>query len=483
MLSRFRIHLPVLLALALLCAFTTHAQTTSDESDEGADEAVQLFHQGQDAHASGDLARALELYERAIKLRPEFPEAEYQRASALVTLNRVPEAEKGFRRAIELQPDWTLPLLTLGKLLGRAGRAAEAEDLLRRAYEIDEDSAVALVALADLHLHTKAPREKLLALLRDLKTATEADDSNAGLWAARASIERALSEKTAALASLDRALLGENKSANTIMERAELRAESGDYDGALTDARAAQRDPQQSTRATLLVARIYAQAGKPDEALKTLDTLDASSKNLPEAVSLRASLAKDCGDSSDENIAATEALLKLNPRDAGVMACLGAALRTKNPTRSLELFRAAAEQEPSNVRHATGYAAALVQARRFNEAAIVLRRILAVEPENFTAHTNLATALYELKNFPAALAEFEWLLGKKPDLVVAYYFIATAHDFLGEYAEALAAYETFLARANAQQNQLEIDKVNLRLPTLRNQVRRGEGKKSRKSKS
>src|SRR5215211_2555389 len=112
MLSRFRIHAAVLLALALLCALTARAQTTSDEEGEVADEAVQLFHQGQDAHAAGDLARALELYDRAIKLKPEFPEAEYQRASALITLNRVPEAEKGFRRAIELQPEWTLPLLT-----------------------------------------------------------------------------------------------------------------------------------------------------------------------------------------------------------------------------------------------------------------------------------------------------------------------------------------------------------------------------------
>src|ERR1041384_1105497 len=122
MLARFRIHTAVLLALALLCAYTARAQTTSDEGEEGTDEAVALFHQGQDAHAAGDLARALELYERAIKLRPEFPEAEYQRAAALVSLNRLPEAEKGFRRAMELQPHWSLPLLTLGKLLGRTRR-------------------------------------------------------------------------------------------------------------------------------------------------------------------------------------------------------------------------------------------------------------------------------------------------------------------------------------------------------------------------
>jgi len=78
------------------------------------------------------------------------------------------------------------------------------------------------------------------------------------------------------------------------------------------------------------------------------------------------------------------------------------------------------------------------------------------------------------------LTEFKALVEAKPDLVVAYYFIATAHDYLGEYPEALAAYEMFLTRADAQKNQLEIDKVNLRLPMLRNQVKRGEGAKKKK---
>jgi hypothetical protein len=68
----------------------------------------------------------------------------------------------------------------------------------------------------------------------------------------------------------------------------------------------------------------------------------------------------------------------------------------------------------------------------------------------------------------------------KPDLAATYFFIATAHDYLGEYPAALAAYETFLARADEQTNKLEIEKVNLRLPSLRNQVKRGEGVKQKK---
>ena len=62
---------------------------------------------------------------------------------------------------------------------------------------------------------------------------------------------------------------------------------------------------------------------------------------------------------------------------------------------------------------------------------------------------------------------------------MAYYFIATSHDFLREYVQALAVYEMFLAKADAKTNQLEIDKVRLRLPGLRRQIQLGEGVKKK----
>jgi tetratricopeptide (TPR) repeat protein len=482
MLSRFRIHAAVLfaLALALLCVSLAHAQTTSDDP-ETEDDPIQLFQEAQDAHETGDLNRALELYERALKARPDFPEAEYQRGNAFVALERLPEAEGSFRHAITLQPEWPLPYLAFGKLLLRVERFEEAESILNRSLELDENNLIAPVALTELYLRTKAPRGKFQSLLEVLKRDTTNEPSNAHLWAARGSVEHALNDKKSALLSFDRALQIDKQHVAALMERAELRAEANNFEGALADALQAQRASKSPLAASLLVARIYAQSGKTDEALRTLDALDEASQRLPEVLALRTSLTKDCGSLTAEERAAEEELLKQQPRNAGIIECLGAALRTTDPVRSLELYRQAVEIEPGNVRYATGYAAALVQARRFAEAAVILRRILDIQPDNLVAHTNLATALYELKQFPAALAEFNWLVEKKPDLVVAYFFIATAHDFLGEYRDALAAYETFLSKADAQKNQLEIDKVNLRLPSLRNQVKRGEGVKKKKS--
>jgi tetratricopeptide (TPR) repeat protein len=180
---------------------------------------------------------------------------------------------------------------------------------------------------------------------------------------------------------------------------------------------------------------------------------------------------------------ALETLLGKNPNNAMLLARLGAAYRTVDPNRSLDYYKHASGIEPANADYATGYSSALVQSRRYAEAVGILRRVIAAAPNNYTAHANLATALYELKQFAQAVDEYDWLLKSKPDLAITHYFIATAHDKLGEYEQALLSYESFLARADVGTNQLEIEKVKLRLPSLRRQIQLGQGAKRKAGKS
>jgi tetratricopeptide (TPR) repeat protein len=478
--SRPRIIVIYALAVSLALLFCASASSAQTGFDEGEADPVKLFERGQDAHASGRLELALSLYEAALKLRPEFPEAEYQLAAALLSLNRLPEAEKAFRRAGELRPGWALPPAALGALLLRSNRFDEAEKFLGRALELDSANAVALIALADLRLRTKAARDVLRLLLERLRSATAREDATASLWAARSSIEGALDERAAAMASFDRALVIDPRNVAARLERAKMRAGVGDYERAIEDARAARRDGAAATDASLLLAKIYAQAGRKDEALSTLDGLDDAARRLPEAVALRNAILVD-GAADAGARAALEKILEREPGNAQLLARLGALYRTDDPPRAVEYYRRALAAEPRNAAYATGYGAALVQAGRLADAVAILRQVLAVAPDNYAAHANLATALYELKRFSEALDQYEWVVGAKPELAATYFFIATAHDYLGEYEEALAAYQAFLARADAQKNQLEVEKVNLRLPTLRNQIKRGEGKKRSKS--
>ncbi|MCM3873301.1 MAG: tetratricopeptide repeat protein, partial [Pyrinomonadaceae bacterium] len=92
--------------LLLVCASLAAAQT-EDALGDGAADPVKLFEQAQTAHARGDLERALGYYEEALKVKPEFPEAEFQMGNVLASLGRSGEAESAFRRAIKLRKEWS----------------------------------------------------------------------------------------------------------------------------------------------------------------------------------------------------------------------------------------------------------------------------------------------------------------------------------------------------------------------------------------
>jgi tetratricopeptide (TPR) repeat protein len=476
--------LTIVFALSLsLCSGIAATGQTENSLDDNASDPTKLFERGQNAHARGDLERALEFYEEAIKVKPEFPEAEFQRGSALMSLKRFNEAEAAFRRAIELKSNWAMPKVNLGVLLVRLHRDTEAEPVLRQALMLDGQNELALRVLSDLRLRSKDPKE---ALELSTKASTLKDATNSSRLV-KAMAERALGMKKEAAATLESVLATEPQNVAALLERGELHLENNAYADAVNDFLAAHRlEPTDKAIASRL-ASAYERDGKPDEARKIAESagLITSSEASGDGIKvigtpeeIKAANSED----SAESKKSLEALLVKNPRNAMLLARLGAASRTDNPAQSLEYYRRAAEFEPKNPDYAVGYASALVQARRFEDASKLLRSVIAIAPEHYAAHANLATALYEQKSFAEALSEYDWILKKKPDVVVAYYFIATAHDNLGEYPEALTAYEAFIARAEPQKNQLEIEKVKLRLPLLRRQIQLGQGVKKKSKK-
>ncbi len=473
----------LILAFLLVPGFAAPVLGQAEDpfGDHAADP-VKLFERGQGFHSRGDFARALEFYQQAIKVRPEFPEAEFQRGNALVSLGRFEEGEEAFRQAIQLRNEWSLPHAALGALLLRLEREQDAETALRQALKHDAKNGVAARLLADIRLRAGDPRQAL-ELARQ---ATDDVDAPTSAWIVRAMAERAVGDKAAASSSIERALQSEPENIAALIERAELHLEDAEFAKAVADLTTAARlrpgDKHVASRLAFAheksgnveeAQRVALAAGLLKEIPKTEDGI-ATVVGTPEEI--------EAANNDDPAIArkALEGLLEKNQNNPTLLARLGASYRIDDPSRSLEYYRRAVEVQPANPDLATGYAAALVKARRFEEAVVILRRVIAVSPDNYAAHSNLATALYSLKRYGEALSEYEWLLKARPDLAVIHYFIATAHDNLGEYQDALGAYETFLARADVSSNQLEIEKVKLRLPTLRRQIQLKEGAKRRR---
>ena len=465
-----------LLAIAL-CFQAVRAQT--DDATNGETDPVKLFEKGQDAHAKNDYKLAIQLYDAAIKLKPEFPEAEFQRAMALLVTNRKPEAMEGFNRAVTERPDWALPYAKFGSLLAFPGNAdAEAEPLLRKAIQLDDKNSEAVVALAVLRQRAG----DLTEAVKLMRVATALSDATFQTWRRRAYIESSAGDNAAAVVSITHAIeMKPRELAALYLDRARLRLQVNDRAGALLDLDLFKPTIISATHYTIVleVAQMFARAGNSGESVRLLDALSEDDRKRSEVVALRAELAGDAGSSVEER-AALEDLLKRNPQDANLLSRLGSAYRRIDPLRSQGYYSRALQLDPKNPKYATGYAAALIQGRQFAEAEPILRGVIKSLPDDYTAHANLALALFEMKRFAESIPEYEWVTSARPEIAATYFFIATAHDNLGEYRQALDAYQSFLSHADPTNNKLEIEKVNLRLPVLRAQIQRGEGAKQKR---
>jgi tetratricopeptide (TPR) repeat protein len=219
-----------------------------------------------------------------------------------------------------------------------------------------------------------------------------------------------------------------------------------------------------------LKVRALVASGKNEEALKLIDSIKDPS---PDIVEIRSQLSAV----AETDLPKLEKVLESEPRNVAVLSRLCALLRVKEPLRAMDFCRRASEAEPNKVEHAIGYGAAMLQAKQYDRAAALFQRLVSLAPENLTVRANLATALFQLKRYNEAKSQFTWLTEKQPSNAAAYFFLAVSHDELGEYPDAMANYQLFLKNADPTKNQLEIDKVNLRLPILQRQLDAGKGKK------
>ncbi|HZR11223.1 MAG TPA: tetratricopeptide repeat protein [Myxococcales bacterium] len=105
----------------------------------------------------GAAAEALPMAQRALALRPEYPEAQNNLALALLALGRPAEAIEHYRTALQLDPAYAEAHNNLGFALAAAGEPEKAIPHYRKALELDPgragvhyNLAMALIARGDL---------------------------------------------------------------------------------------------------------------------------------------------------------------------------------------------------------------------------------------------------------------------------------------------------------------------------------------------
>ena len=140
-----------------------------------------FFHEGFKAERAGDLPKAADSYEAAIREKPDLALAWYNYGDALLAMKRIDSAIEALRHAVQLAPETALYSYDLGLALYDTGRYAEAKKFfapivaqdakLKRASSNLGLAAMTNLALCELELGN--PKEGVKVLEPTQKTAAE----------------------------------------------------------------------------------------------------------------------------------------------------------------------------------------------------------------------------------------------------------------------------------------------------------------------
>ena len=136
-----------------------------------------LFSMGNIEHFRGNMQKALEYYDKAMKVRPDFPQLWYNRGVVFQSMNRLEEALEHYDQALALDPGYHDVRLNRGWVLAEMKRHKDAllnyEELIR----VDPGNVKALcnrgIILTDFNLHDAAIQtfQRLVALSPDYEFA------------------------------------------------------------------------------------------------------------------------------------------------------------------------------------------------------------------------------------------------------------------------------------------------------------------------
>ena len=223
-----------------------------------------------------------------------------------------------------------------------------------------------------------------------------------------------------------------------------LRAEDGDWDGAIPLYQEALRDNQNYAEAHFFLARADDHQGRTDEAIREYERALRINPSFEQArIFLGLLLASE--KQYDRAAAQYEAVLKINPRSAPAHNDLARLLQSQGRLEeSVRHYTAALQYDPSLAEAHNNLGILDVQQGRLAEGTTELQEALRLHPRNEETEYNLALALNEQGQWRDALVLWQRLAPARPKDSAAQFQCGRALAGLGKTREAMSQFAAAL---------------------------------------
>jgi tetratricopeptide (TPR) repeat protein len=339
---------------------------------------------------------------------PESFEKLAERAQAAMDSERVPEAIRLYDRATKLRPDWPEGWWHLGTLLFDAGRFREARDAFAHFVAIERRQpgpGFAMLGLSEFQLKHYTRALPALERARTLGLGTNPDFIRSVLFHD----------------GILNALLGKPEIALQCLTLAANHIAAAHPDG-----------PKDTVLADLKLLDAFGIAALRIPRLPS----DLAALQVP--VVRLAGRAQALVALQDRVAAETEfkQLLALYPSEPGVHYMYGVFLLKENPTLAIDEFRREIEVSPSHDGARIQLALELLRTAEYEQGLKYAREAVALAPENFVAHVACGRLWLALEKTDRALLELRTAVKLAPGSPDAHFALSQALSEAGRKGEA-----------------------------------------------
>ncbi len=393
--------------------------------------------------AREDFPAALEEMQKAIGLDPKRTTSYLNLGVLQAKAGQTAEAEQSYRKALELEPKSLTALLAFGNFYRQQNRPGEAEAEYRQAAQLEPENPQPVIALSRLLL-AEGKRDQAEQTIKDAKPRLSKNPSGyrllAEFYSGLGDLTHAAEEYASLVQEHPDDLRLKNEYVQVLLALNRLDEGTTLNDAILTGA-------PKDTEALIAEGQILVRRGKPEEAVKVLETVvTAEPENATGEFQLGVALA-GAGNLARAEEAWRKAA-KLRPDLPGPQQAL-AELAIRKDDVDL-LMNSAEALIQTNPKLATGYtlrAVGRIAKRDFAGAEMDLNTALSLAPDDPTPYTRMGALRDREKRYPEAEKYYEQALTKNPNFIEALHGLVRVELEQNQGAKALARVQQQIAKS------------------------------------
>jgi Flp pilus assembly protein TadD len=326
-----------------------------------------------------------------------------ERAAALISTNRIPEAEQQLDKLLKSSPDDALALNLLGTIRAQQGRLNEAEALFTHALRVDREFAGAHMNLAYLYLLKGTP-EKTVTELREVHRIVPDD-------------------------------------ADTTYKLAHLLFTLGRFDECVAFVTEARRTSQPTPTLLSLLGDAYLKRGETVKAEESYRLALGAQANNADALLGMALVSQSKGDVQSASVYLSRARTLVADSPEMLYRYAVAALKSQQFDDARSALERAVQLKPDESAYLVALGAVWLKKPDLFESERVFRRALELQPDNPQAQMYLGYILLKQKKYPEAREWLEKSVGKETAAPEPFYYLGVIAQEQSEDERAVGLFE------------------------------------------